>query len=81
MLTVYTTKSCAYCPMVKKYLTMKNVSYQEVDVTDNMEVRQELLAKTGMQTVPVTSNGSDFVVGWNPGKLAQMLANTQAQAV
>lgn len=81
MLTVYTTKSCAYCPMVKKYLTMKNVPYQEVDVTEDMTVRQELLNKTGMQTVPVTSNGSDFVVGWNPGALSKLLDKLQAQAV
>lgn len=81
MLTVYTTKTCAYCPMVKTYLKNKNVAYKEVDVTDDMATRQELMNKTGMQTVPVTTNGSDFVVGWNAGALAKMLANTQAQAV
>lgn len=81
MLTVYTTKTCAYCPMVKKYLTMKNVQYKEVDVTEDVNVRQELQDKTGMFTVPVTSYGSDFVVGWNPAKLSELLAKVQPQAV
>lgn len=72
MLKVYTTSSCAFCPMVKKYLTMKNVPYTEVNVTDDTETRKELFQTTGMMSVPVTTNGTEFVVGWNPAKLAEL---------
>jgi glutaredoxin 3 len=71
MVTVYTTDSCAYCPMVKKYLTLKNVEFETVDVSNNLEKRQELFEKTGMMSVPVTTDGEKFVVGFNPGKLVQ----------
>lgn len=72
MLTVYTTDSCAYCPMVKKYLTLKGVEYTEVNVSTDPNTRAELFAKTGLMTVPVTTNGKDFVVGWQPQKLADL---------
>ena len=71
MLTVYTTQSCGYCPMVKKYLTVKNVEFQAVDVTNDPEKRQELLEKTGMMTVPVTTDGESYVVGFQPALLAK----------
>jgi glutaredoxin-like YruB-family protein len=71
MVTVYTTKTCGYCPMVKKYLTLKNVEYQEVDVTEDATIREKLLSLTGMTTVPVTTNGDEFVVGFKPQLLAK----------
>lgn len=72
MVTVYTTNSCAFCPMVKKFLTIKNIAYQEIDVTNDQATRTMLLQKTGMQQVPVTMNGDSFVVGYNPARLAQI---------
>lgn len=75
MITLYTTKTCAYCPMVKKYLTFKKSPFNEIDVTDNMDLRKRLLKTTGMSTVPVTTNGTDFVVGWNPAKLALLISS------
>lgn len=74
MLTVYTTKTCAFCPMVKKYLSMKKTDYREVDVSDDPNIRAELFRVTGMQTVPVTMDGERFVVGWNPAKLSELIA-------
>lgn len=74
MITVYTTQTCGYCPMVKKYLDVKGVEYNAVDVTDDAEKRQELLEQTGMMAVPVTTNGTDFVVGFKPAELAKLVA-------
>ena len=31
-ITIFTTPTCAYCPMVKQYLKNKNLSYDEVDL-------------------------------------------------
>lgn len=71
MVTVYTTDSCAFCPMVKQYLKLKKVNFKEVNVTDDADTRSELFKATGLMTVPVTTNGDDFVVGYNPGLLAK----------
>ena len=82
MITVYSTQTCSYCVMLKKYLTMKGVEFNAVDVTNDPEKRQELAEKTGLTTVPVTTDGNEnYIVGWNPGKLVQFLDNMKAQAV
>lgn len=81
MVTVYTTSTCAFCPMVKKFLTLKKVDFNVVDVSTDNEKRGELFAKTGMMTVPVTTDGDSFVVGWNPGQLVGLVDKIKARAV
>lgn len=74
MITVYTTKTCAYCTMVKKYLTAKKLNYQEVDVSDDNTIRDKLEKLTGMTSVPVTMKDDAFVVGFQPSLLAKFAA-------
>lgn len=74
MITVFTTQTCAYCAMVKKYFDAKKIEYTTVDVTDDEQTRNELLEKTGMSAVPVTTNGTDYVVGFNPAQLAKLVS-------
>lgn len=75
MITVYSTKTCSYCPTVKRYLTLKKVPFIEVDVTDDHEQRHTLQQLTGYSTVPVTTDGTTYVVGWKPAQLAKLIAN------
>lgn len=74
MITVFTTSTCAYCKMVKQYLTLKGKEFQEVDLNDNPEIHQQLIEKTGAMTVPQTQIGDRIVVGWNRSALAEALA-------
>ncbi len=81
-ITIYTTNTCAYCVMVKKWLDSKGLGYDVVNLDDHPERVQELLELTGQLAVPVTvvSDEADqhqhkeVAVGWNPGKLAAALA-------
>jgi len=73
-LVVYTTNTCAYCAMVKKFLDSKKVEYEVVNLNDNPERQKEAYDISGALTVPITTDGKSVVVGWNPGKLVAMTA-------
>lgn len=78
-ITIYTTNTCAYCVMVKKFLTTKGQEFSEVNLDDEPERRQEALDLSGAMTVPVTvienSDGmKNVTVGYNPSQLASALA-------
>lgn len=78
-ITVYTRTTCAYCVQVKRYLDMKQHTYDVVNLDEQPEKADEIIAKSGARTVPVVlvrdENGhEDIAVGWNPGKLAAALA-------
>jgi glutaredoxin len=70
---VYTTKTCAYCSMVKKFLTGRGVEFETIELDDKPELRQQLLELTGAMTVPITENNGRYVIGWNPGQLASII--------
>lgn len=65
MLTLFTTKICGQCKQVKKLLDHYEYEYEAVDIEDSPELQQLLLEKTGRMTVPVITNGKDYVVGYN----------------
>ena len=78
-ITIYTTNNCAYCVMVKKYLASKGQAYEEVNVEQHPDRRQEAVELSGAMTVPVTvitdDNGQKQVaVGANYGLIASALA-------
>jgi glutaredoxin 3 len=72
-ITVYTTTTCAYCAMVKKYLTAKGHAFTSVNLDDDPELRQKLVYQTGAMTVPITRINEKFIIGWKPMELAAAL--------
>lgn len=77
--TIFTTNTCGYCQMVKKYLGAKGVNYQEVNLDVNPERQQEALQISGALTVPVTvvtrhDDSREVIVGYNLAKLAPAVA-------
>lgn len=78
-ITIFTTNSCAYCVMVKKYLGSKGQQYEEVNLDENPSRQDEAFKISGSLTVPVTvvtkqDDTQDVVVGYNLAKLAPAIA-------
>jgi glutaredoxin 3 len=78
-ITIYTTNTCAYCVMVKKWLTSKNMSYDEVNLDVNPQRAQEAIEISGQMAVPVTvitknDDSKEVVVGYNLAKLVPAVA-------
>lgn len=73
MITVFTTNTCAYCKMVKQYLTLKGKEFTTVNLDENPQKRQELFEKTGAMTVPITQVNDNFIIGWNRQQLAEIV--------
>lgn len=74
-ITIFTTNTCAYCVMVKKWLGAKGFTYNEVNLDENPERQQEAYALSGQLSVPVTvvtktDDTKEVVVGYNLAKLA-----------
>lgn len=78
--TIYTRTQCAYCVQVKRFLDLKQQSYEVVNLDEEPEVAATVIAKSGARTVPVVmvtdEQGSETVasIGWNPGALAAAIA-------
>lgn len=78
-ITIFTTNTCAYCVMLKKYLTAKGMKFDVVNLDDNPDRQAEAFQISGALTVPITVITSDddtkqVVVGYNLAKLSPAIA-------
>jgi glutaredoxin 3 len=61
---IYTRKYCSYCHFAKELLSRKGVSFREIDVTGNQEMRDEMIQRAGGQTtLPQIFIGATHVGG------------------
>lgn len=77
---IYRTTYCPYCNMAKRLFEDLGVDYEEIDVTDDDQKRQQLVEETGMRTVPQIFINGESVGGYSDvkelqdaGKLEQLL--------
>lgn len=77
---IYTTGYCPYCTKAKELLEKKAVSFTEIRVDIQPELREEMMTKSGRHTVPqIFINGQaiggcdDLYALDKQGKLDQLL--------
>lgn len=78
-ITIFTTNTCAYCGMVKRWLGSKGYNYVEVNLDEHPERQAEAMQMSGALTVPVTvvtkhDDSREVIVGYNLAKLAPAVA-------
>ena len=80
-ITIFTTNTCSYCVMVKRWLSAKGYSYEEVNLEEHPEKQAEALNMSGSLTVPITvitkqDDSQEVIVGYNLSRLAPGLAQS-----
>ncbi len=70
---IYSTPTCTYCIILKKYLDEKGVEYEDIDISQDEEAQKEMIEKTEQMGVPVTNIDGEFIVGFDKEKIANIL--------
>jgi glutaredoxin 3 len=63
--TIYTTPSCHWCEVAKRYLAKHGVPYHEIDVTRDRRGLRDMVLMTGGRAVPVLRVGEHAMTGWD----------------
>lgn len=74
---VYSTPSCPWCTVAKKYLSEKNIKFEDIDVSRNHEAAREMVQKSGQRGVPVIDINGSIVVGFDHGRIDTLLRGFQ----
>lgn len=69
----YSVPTCEACDLTRNYLNERGVPFQEKNVIDDIELQEELMAKTGELSVPVVFVGNKRVSGYNRAQLESEL--------
>ena len=70
---VYTTKTCPWCIKTKKFFKDNNVNYQEINVGENEQARNEMFEKSGQFGVPVVDVNGSIIIGFDKNALKKAL--------
>jgi glutaredoxin 3 len=63
--TIYCSPFCGYCGAAKRLLDRKGIGYKELDVMFDPELRAEMVARSGRQTVPQVFVGEKHIGGFD----------------
>ena len=70
---IYSTPSCPYCQMVKKFLGDNNLEFTNIDVSADPQAGEEMVKKSGQMGVPVTDIDGQIIIGFNREKITTAL--------
>lgn len=70
---IYTLPSCVQCDTTKRMMQKINVSYREVDLSENEEAYQMVKA-LGYSSAPVVFAGDDHWSGFRPERIQSLAA-------
>lgn len=65
MIKIYSTSWCPSCVKAKRFFEMKGWKYNEINVADKHEDREEVFRVSGQRTVPVIQVSDEIIVGFN----------------
>jgi glutaredoxin 3 len=79
--TVYSTEPCSFCLRAKELLTLRKLSFEEINLAKDPAGRLELVEKTGMLSFPQIVIGDEVIGGFHElvqadrsGRLAELTA-------
>ena len=70
---VYTTPTCPYCKMAKKFLDDNGIKYQELNIVEDKAARDEMKNKCDSLAVPTICFDGEVLVGFNEAQLREKL--------
>lgn len=73
---VYSTPTCPWCKKVKQLLDDNKIVYQDIDVIQDKQAREEMVNKTGQIAVPVIDIDDELAVGFDESWIKQKLGLT-----
>ena len=63
---IYTRRYCSYCHFAKGLLSRKGVAFNEIDVTGNADIRQQMTERAhGRDTLPQIFIGAKHIGGYD----------------
>lgn len=71
--TIYSTPTCVYCKAAKEFFEANNVSYEEKNVAEDEQAREEMVRKSEQMGVPVIDIDGTIVIGFDKEKIAELL--------
>ena len=66
---VFSTPTCSFCNLAKRYFKEKNIRFVDVDVSKDQSGARDMMRRTGQMGVPVILINNKAIVGFDKPKI------------
>ena len=73
---IYSTSTWPHCKRAKSFLAEKGIGFEEFDVGDDQNAREEMVKKSGQMGVPVIIIDDEIVIGFDREGLEDKLGKS-----
>lgn len=70
---VFSTPTCAYCNMAKRYFRDNQIKFRDIDISRDQAAARDVVRRSGQMGVPVIDIGGKIIVGFDKPKINQLL--------
>ena len=70
---VFSTPTCSYCNIAKRYFRDKKIKFRDVDVSRDQKAAMDMQRRTGQTGVPVIMINNKPIIGFDKPKINQIL--------
>ncbi|MDD5654919.1 MAG: glutaredoxin domain-containing protein [Candidatus Omnitrophica bacterium] len=70
---IYSTPTCPYCVRAKQFLKDSSVDFEDIDVSSDSNMADEMVKKSGQMGVPVLDIEGRIIVGFDRDKIKNAL--------
>lgn len=73
MVKVYSIPTCPWCIKLKQFLKDNDIIFDDVDVSSDQSAAEKMIEISGQMSVPVIDIDGEIIVGFDQGKITQIL--------
>lgn len=70
---VFSTPACPYCVTLKEFLKENQVDFEDINVAENSQAREEMIQKSKQMGVPALDIDGQFIAGFDKEKISKLL--------
>jgi glutaredoxin-like YruB-family protein len=73
MIKIFSTPSCPYCITLKEFLKEHKIDFEDVNVAQDAQAREEMIKKSGQMGVPVVEINNEIIIGFDKERISNLL--------
>lgn len=70
---VYSTPTCPWCKKTKEWLKQNNIPFEDLNVAENEQARNEMIKKSDQMGVPVVDIDGTIIMGFDMEEMEKAL--------
>ncbi|MFH1877734.1 MAG: glutaredoxin domain-containing protein [Candidatus Omnitrophota bacterium] len=70
---VYSTPTCPYCIRAKQFLKEGGIEFEDIDVSSDEKMLDEMVKRSGQMGVPVIDIDGEIVLGFDKDRISKTL--------